>query len=106
MFISPFQEILTEAIKKQLMIELRYKDDVSHRIFHPYWLYVSNPGNTIMGGWQERNPNKGENNIYHKFELRFVKDMVLTQNQFDIQTGFPITRPKDCFRLICGLNGY
>lgn len=107
MFISPYLNPICEAIDKQLVVELRYRDDTQFREFDPYWLYVSTTGKTLLGGWQERNPNKPqENNIYHKFDLSLIRELIITGNTFKVQLGIPITRPKDCINLIRGLNGF
>ncbi len=106
MFTYPYQDQLCEAIDKQLVVELRYKDDIQNRTFNPYWVYRSTTGKILVGGWQVYNPNKREGNSYHKFELRLIKSLVVTKTGFDVQPNIPITRPDDCTLLICGLNGY
>ncbi|HMM19871.1 MAG TPA: hypothetical protein PKA10_03955 [Selenomonadales bacterium] len=103
MFISGITDIICAAIRKQLLVTLRYGDDKLDRSFHPYHLYVASTDNTLVSGLQVSNPNKpAGNGIYHTFNVHLIRSIALTGQSFSPRPDLAAI-PQNYKRLICSI---
>ena len=106
MLISEIKDIICTAIEKRLFVTLRYDDDRLERKFSPYHFYIAMTDNILVSGFQVTNPNKlAENNIYHTFNIRLIKNIALTDQPFSPEPNL-ITPPKKYKQLICSINRF
>ena len=101
------KDLLVEAIQNRSPVMLTYKGDFGERTFHPYFVYISTTGKTLVSGWQVSNPAKPlDGEKYHKFDVSLIQNVSITDESFQVKDGVPLTIPVDCKSLICGINRF
>lgn len=54
---TDLEAVICRAVNAKVTLELRYKDDLQARTFHPYVLWQTESGNVVVYGFQARDPN-------------------------------------------------
>lgn len=86
-----FEEMLCEAIRKEVLVKLRYEDDLEDRLFEPTAVYPSTKNKINVTGTQITNPDKPEDDLEpHVFEIGKIFSMSLTDTPFKVR--IPIDR--------------
>lgn len=101
------KDLLIDAIQNRSTVMLTYKGDFGERTFHPYFIYVSTTGKTLVSGWQLNNPSKPlDKEKYHKFDISLIQKVIVTDKTFQVKNGITLTIPADCKALVHGLNRF
>jgi hypothetical protein len=97
------QSELCNAIRKRVLVNLRYDDDYTDRTFAPHIVYESSQGNILVAGTQDHNPAEPwEDNKPRNFDLDKITSLEVTGQQFLPHPGFNRSH-KRYVRPICNI---
>lgn len=84
-----FESSLGEAMKKLVLVRLRYKDDIPERLIAPYGVYRSTKDKYLLACTQIDNPGKPLDRWEPRnLEVGLMRTLVLTDTQFQPDTRF------------------
>lgn len=78
-----FEQLLCQAVRDRVLVELRYDNEVLPRLFAPHVVYRSTTGRINVAGTQLLNPGQPED-IYEPriFEVGLIRTVRLTDTRF------------------------
>lgn len=95
---------LCEAIKRHLIIRLRYKGQNYSRTFEPYVIYHSpaDKDRILIGGIQMKDASKPlEKPSPHKFEVNLISALTVTDETFKYDLRFDPTLDEYRNGIVC-----
>jgi hypothetical protein len=99
-----FEEILCRAVTERLVVELRYTNDPSPRLFAPHAVYTSTVGRTNVFGTQVENPAQPLD-LYEPriFEVGQIRILRLTDTSFRPDHRFEPGDPRFRNGIVCSV---
>ena len=93
---------LCEAIKQKRVVRLRYENDFTDRVFHPYIIYQSQTGKILVHGLQIQNMGSPFDQAEpHKFEIGKISSIQIMPDAFSVDIRFDRNRKEYVGRTIC-----
>lgn len=102
-----FEQMLCEAIRAGVTVELRYQKpdegpDFLFRVFGPVAVYKSEQDKISVSGEELVNPNEpGKKSTPHNFEIGRIVDLRVTANPFQPSAAVDYTQAKYRNGIIC-----
>lgn len=99
-----FEELFCRAVREHLLVELRYNQDPSPRLFAPHAVYTSTVGRTNVFGTQVENPAQ-PTDVYEPriFEVGLVRTLRLTDTSFRPDHRFEPDDPRFRNGIVCSV---
>ena len=99
-----FEQQLCEAIRARKLVEIRYEDDLTYRLFAPYAVYKSTKDKVNVSGTQVSNPSQPlDRNEPRVFEVGKITDMRITDSVFTPDSRFDRFDPRYKDGIICSV---
>jgi hypothetical protein len=93
------------AIRERQIVQLRYKDDVSWRLFAPHAVFHSSTEKVLVTGTQVENPSKPWDRYEPRnFEIGLIKAMTLTDDKFTPDHRFNSRDERYSHGVICAVD--
>ena len=99
------EDQLCSAIYERRVVQLRYKDDLSHRLFAPHAVFHSSTEKILVTGTQVENPSKPWDQYEPRnFEVGLIRDIILTEYKFKPDERFSSSDERYRHGLICAVD--
>lgn len=99
-----FEELFCRAVTERLLVELRYNQDPSPRLFAPHAVYTSTVGRTNVFGTQVENPSQPLDAYEPRiFEVGLVRTLRLTDTSFRPDHRFEPHDPRFRNGIVCSV---
>lgn len=96
------ERAICEAVKKRVVVELKYDDDLYFRQYEPVVVYRSSKQRTLVDGYETSNPNDSSfRPDWHTFGIDKIKDIRLTSTSFVPNSGFNRSDARYKHGIIC-----
>lgn len=96
------ENLLCEAIRNLVLVEIIYDDDVQARLFQPSAVYFASTDNVNLTGIQIHNPAKPmERNKVHVLTVGKIRSVSLTAEKFTPDPAFDPLNPMYRNGFIC-----
>lgn len=98
-----FEELLCQAIRDRVRVQLRYDDDFVTRLFEPTAVYWSSQEQVCVTGIQIVHPTDPSGRQARDFEVGKITALTLTEDSFVPERRFDRFDPKYDRGIICSV---
>lgn len=100
-----FESSLCEAMKRLVLVRLRYKDDIQERLIAPYGVYPSTKDKYLLACTQIDNPGKPLDRWEPRnLEVGLMRSVVLTDTEFQPDPRFDPLDARYCNGFVCRIH--
>lgn len=94
--------VLCDAVRQRFVVQLRYAEDRSDRVFAPHVVYRSSAGNLLVGGVQIHNPAAPlADGAIRELRLSGLRSLRVTADRFEPDNRFDFRDPRYRAGLVC-----